>query len=147
MAPDRFRFRHSVEVRFRDIDVEGHAHHSAALIYFEEARAAYWREVAGREGIDDIDYILAEAQVRWHQRVLWPQTLSVGVRVARMGRKHLEMQYEVVADDGTRLQSGRTVQIMYDYAAARTTSIPDEVRAAIERYDGPFGTGGPSPGP
>jgi acyl-CoA thioester hydrolase len=144
---ESFRFRHSVEVRFRDIDVEGHAHHSAALIYFEEARAAYWREVAGRADIDDIDYILAEAQVRWHRRVLWPQTLSVGVRVVRMGRKHLEMEYEVVAADGTRLQSGRTVQIMYDYAAARTASIPDDLRAAIERYDGPFGPGGETSSP
>jgi acyl-CoA thioester hydrolase len=144
---ESFRFRHSVEVRFRDIDVEGHAHHSAALIYFEEARAAYWREVAGRVDIDDIDYILAEAQVRWHRRVLWPQTLSVGVRVVRMGRKHLEMEYEVVAADGTRLQSGRTVQIMYDYAAARTASIPDDLRAAIERYDGPFGPGGETSSP
>ena len=73
-----FRFHHPVEVRFRDIDVGGHAHHSEALMYFEEARAAYWREVAGQAGLDDIDYIMAEATIRWHQRVFWPQTLSVG---------------------------------------------------------------------
>jgi len=144
---ESFRFRHSVDVRFRDIDVEGHAHHSAALIYFEEARAAYWRQVAGRAGIDDIDYILAEAQVRWHRRVLWPQRLSVEVRVVRMGKKHLEMEYEVLAEDGTRLQSGRTVQIMYDYAAGCTASIPDDVRAAIERHDGPLGAGGGASSP
>jgi len=138
---ESFRFRYPVEVRFRDIDAGGHAHHSAAFIYFEEARAAYWREVAGRERLDDIDYILGKAQVRWHRRVLWPQTLVVGVRVVRMGKKSLEMEYEVVSGDGTLLQSGRTVQVMYDYAAGRTVRIPDDVRAAIERYDGPFEIG------
>jgi acyl-CoA thioester hydrolase len=137
-----FRFRHPVEVRFKDIDVGGHAHHSHAFVYFEEARAAYWRQIAGRAGLDDIDYVLAQAEVRWHQRVLWPQTLSVGVRVARVGRKHFEMEYEVLGEDGTRLQSGRTVQIMYDYAASRSTSMSPEVRDAIERFDGPFGHGG-----
>ena len=43
-----YRFRHPVEVRFKDIDIGGHAHHSHALVYFEEARSAYWREGVGR---------------------------------------------------------------------------------------------------
>jgi acyl-CoA thioester hydrolase len=141
-ASSPFRFHHPVTVRFRDIDVGGHAHHSAALLYFEEARAAYWRKVVGRGGLEDIDYILAEASVRWHRRVLWPQDLSVGVRVSRLARKHFEMEYEVRSGEGERLQSGRTVQVMYDYEAGATTRIPPEVRAPIEALDGPFGRGG-----
>jgi acyl-CoA thioester hydrolase len=142
MSEDPFRFTHPVPVRFRDVDVAGHAHHSLALMYFEEARAAYWREVVGREGIDDIDYIMAEATVRWHQRVLWPQTLTVAVRVSRLGKKHFEMEYEVRGEAGERLQSGRTVQVMYDYALGKTARIPETARAAIETLDGPFGPGG-----
>jgi len=45
-----FRFHHPVVVRLWDIDVGGHAHRSEALMYFEEARAAYWREVVGKGG-------------------------------------------------------------------------------------------------
>lgn len=146
MSEPVFRFHHPVVVRFRDIDVGGHAHHSEALMYFEEARAAYWREVVGRGGLAGVDYILAEAEVRWHQRVLWPQTLRVGVRVARLGKKHFEMAYEVLGEDGARLQSGRTVQVMYDYRAGATTHVPDQVRRAIEALDGPFGRGGRSVG-
>jgi acyl-CoA thioester hydrolase len=133
-----FRFHHSVDVRFSDIDVGGHAHHAQALVYFEEARAAYWREVVGRAGTGDIDYILAESRIRWHQRVFWPQKLSVGVRVSRLGRKHFVMEYEVLAPDGTRLQSGETTQVMYDYAAGATKRLPEEVRDAIQTFDGPF---------
>jgi acyl-CoA thioester hydrolase len=138
-----FRFNHPVVVRFRDIDAGGHAHHSEALVYFEEARSAYWSEVVGKRGLDGVGYVLAEAEVRWHRRVLWPQTLAVGVRVSRLGKKHLEMVYEVVGEDGERLQSGRTVQVMYDYAAGAAKRIPEEVRAAIEALDGPFPHGRP----
>ena len=144
MSEPAFRFHHPVVVRFRDIDVGGHAHHAEALTYFEEARSAYWREVVGKGGIEGVEYILAEAEIRWHRRVLWPQTLRVGVRVSRMGRKHFEMVYEVVGEGGERLQSGRTVQVMYDYAVGASTRIPEEVRAAIEALDGPFGHGGRS---
>jgi len=137
-----FHFHHSVDVRFKDLDVGGHAHHSYALVYFEEARAAYWREVVGRPGVEDIDYILAEARVRWHRRVFYPLRLRVGVRVTLLGRKHFEMEYEVLGPDGERLVSGATTQVMYDYEAGATKRIPEDVRAAIEAADGPFGPGG-----
>lgn len=135
---DPFRFRHPVTVRFRDVDVGGHAHHAEALVYFEEARWAYWSEVVGKGGVGRVDYVLAECRVRWHARVLWPQTVSVGVRVVRVGRKHFEMEYEVLSEGGERLQSGTTVQVMYDYQAGASKRLPDELRRTLEAFDGPF---------
>jgi len=108
-------------------------------VSFEEARAAYWREVVGRLGIDGIDYVVAEAEIRWHRRVLWPQTLSVALRVSRLGRKHFEMEYEVHAEeDGDLLISGRTVQVMYDYEKGGSKRLPAEVREAVEALEGAF---------
>jgi acyl-CoA thioester hydrolase len=137
-----YRFQYPVAVRFKDIDVGGHAHHSHALVYFEEARAAYWRDVVGRKDLDGVDYILAEVHVRYHQRVLWPQELAVGVRVSRLGKRHFEMAYEVRGSKGEKLISGTSTQVMYDYSAGRTQAIPEDVQAAIRRQDGPFGSGG-----
>lgn len=139
-GPDEpsFRFWHSVPVRFRDVDVAGHAHHADALIYFEEARWAYWSQVVGQTRVEELNYVLVECRVLWHARVLWPQTLSVGVRVCRIGRKHFEMQYEVRSADGEKLQSGSTVQVMYDYAAGTSTLMPDQLRETLESFDGPF---------
>ena len=133
-----FRFHHPVTVRFRDMDVAGHAHHADALIYFEEARWAYWQEVVGGADPDDLGYVLAECWVRWHARVLWPQEVTVGVRVSRVGRKHFEMEYEVRSAEGEKLQSGTTVQVMYDYEAGESMRLPDELRSTLEAFDGPF---------
>ena len=137
-----FHFQHEVEVRFRDIDLGGHAHHSLALVYFEEARAAYWREVVGRPGLDDIDYILAEAQIRYHERILYPGRLVVRARVSLLGKKHFVMEYAVGSGQGTQVVSGRTVQVMFDYQAKSTKRIPPEIRERIETIDGPFRTRG-----
>lgn len=131
-----FRFHHRVAVRFRDIDVGGHAHHSEALIYIEEARWAYWEKVAGRRGIDEVDYILAEARLRYHQRVLYPGALDVAVRVESVGRRHFEMSYEVRDASGELLVSAVTVQVMYDYAAGASAPVPDELRERLERFEG-----------
>ena len=116
-----FRFHHPVEVRFRDIDIGGHAHHSEALIYFEEARASYWREVARKGGLEDVDYVLAEATVRWHRRVLWPQTLSVGVRVNRLGNKSFDVIYSI-QDIETGIEHAR-VGIQFRVAPALAQAV------------------------
>jgi acyl-CoA thioester hydrolase len=137
-----YRFHHAVEVRFKDIDIGGHAHHSHVLVYFEEARGAYWREVVGRKGVDPIDYILAEATLRWHQRVLWPARLDVAVRVSLLGRKHFVMDYVVSSREGEKLVSGSTTQVMYDYAAKASQRLADDLRGRIEAFDGPFGRSG-----
>lgn len=132
-----FRFWHAVPVRFRDVDVAGHAHHADALIYFEEARWAYWTQVVGQTRVEELNYVLAECRVRWHARVLWPQTVKVGVRVSRIGRKHFEMEYEVRGAAGDMLQSGSTVQVMYDYAAGSSIPMPDDLRRTLEAFEGP----------
>jgi len=130
------RFIHPVPVRFQDIDLGGHAHHSKALIYLEEARCAYWGEVARPEPANSVNYILAEATVRYHQRVLYPTVLQVGVQVVALGRKHFDMEYEVRGPTGERLITGHTVQVFYNYETGTSMSVPDELRSRLEAFEG-----------
>ena len=134
--PPVFRFHREVEVRFRDLDAMGHAHHTLPLIYLEEARAAYWREIAQQADIGDIDYVMAEVTVRFHQRIESPGRLDVGLRVSRIGTKSLEMEFEIRNTAGEPVASGRTVQVMYDYAAARSKTVAAELRQRIEAFEG-----------
>jgi acyl-CoA thioester hydrolase len=138
MRPDPSQFSHwyPVDVRFKDIDVGGHSHHSNALVYFEEARAAFWAEVIGRRELDEIDFILAEAKVRYHARVLYPLTMKVGVRIQALGKKHFVLEYMALDPDGTELLSGQTTMVMFDYGAGATKRIPPEVKAALEAVAG-----------
>ncbi len=116
----------------------GHAHHSKALCYFEEARAAYWQEVARRRTPEEVDYILAEARIRYHARVLYPDRLTVGTRVSVLGKKHFVMEYEVRSGEGRLLVSGSTVQVMYDYAAGVSQRISPDLAERIRAHEGPL---------
>jgi acyl-CoA thioester hydrolase len=130
------RFVREVDVRFHDLDAMGHAHHTLPLIYLEETRAAYWREVGGRDALDGIDFVMAEVTVRFHGRIEYPSRLSVGLRVSRIGTKSFEMEFEIRSVDGERKASGRTVQVMYDYENGRAKAMPAELRARIEAFEG-----------
>jgi acyl-CoA thioester hydrolase len=140
--PSVFTFWHPVGVRFKDIDLGGHAHHSIALVYFEEARAAYWSEVVGRDHSEEVDFILAEARIRYHQRILYPHRLKVGVRIPLLGKKHFVMEYLVLGEDGAELVSGETTMVMFDYGKGTTKPVPSEVRRSVQAHEGSEGLDG-----
>jgi acyl-CoA thioester hydrolase len=133
---DDYRFVHDVEVRFRDLDPMGHAHHTLPLVYWEEARARYWREVAGRVDVADIDYVMGEFTVRYKRRILFPGRLTAGVRVTRLGARSFGMEYALWDGEARLLSEGSSAQVMYDYEAGRSAPLDEETRTRIEAFEG-----------
>ena len=129
------KFSYRVAVRFHDLDAMGHAHHTLPIVYFEEARAAYWREVAGRPTVDDIDYVLAEIRVQFKQRILYPATLTVRTGVTHLGNASFTMGYELTNEEGTILATGESVQVMFNYETSRSMRMSDEARKRIEEFE------------
>jgi len=136
VSGQQLKFTHRVSVRFRDLDPMGHAHHTLPIVYFEEARAAYWRQVAGRPTLGDIDYVLAEVRVQFKQRVLYPAELVVRMGTVHVGNASFVMRYELVDAEGTVLATGESTQVMYDYTKARSMRMPAEMRERIVRFEG-----------
>ena len=128
-----FRFVHPVGVRFRDLDPMGHAHHTLPLVYIEEARTAYWHQVAGRE---ELDFIMGAVSLHFVERILYPATLRVGVRTTRLGRSSMDMEYELRDEEDRLLTTGTSSQVMFDYERAATKPIPHELRARLEAFEG-----------
>ena len=127
-------YRIEVPVRFRDLDAMGHAHHTLALIYLEEARAAFWRELKRDATLGAIDYVMAEITLRFHARILYPASVIVSLGITRVGSRSFTTDFEVSAPDGTRLSSGSAVQVAYDYAAGASKVIDEDVRAQLEAW-------------
>ena len=130
------KFSWRVPVRFHDLDAMGHAHHTLPIVYFEEARAAYWRDVAGRPTVGDIDYVIAEIRVQFKQRIRYPSNLQVRTGVTQLGNASFVMQYELLDEEGTLLATGESVQVMFNYETGKSMRIPVDTRAKIERYQG-----------
>jgi acyl-CoA thioester hydrolase len=133
---EALKFSYRMPMRFHDLDVMGHAHHTLPVIYFEEARAAYWREVAGHAAVTDIDYVLAEIRVQFKQRILFPATLTVRTGVTQLGNASFTMAYELSDDEGAVLATGESVQVMFNYSTGRSMRMPQATRTRIERHEG-----------
>lgn len=133
-VPDDGWLRVRVAVRFRDLDPMGHAHHTLPLIYLEEARAEFWRVISGSASLDAIDYVMAEVTSRFHARIRYPSTVTVALRVGKVGTKSFTVDFEIRGEDETLLSSGSTVQVAYDYGRNVSKPIEPAFRSVLEKW-------------
>ena len=135
---ENFRFTTSIEVRYSDLDAQGHLNHARYLTFMEQARLKYimalglWADV---HDFNAVGQIVAEAACTYKRPVLLDQIVEVGVRIARMGNKSMDMEYRM-AVAGEVVATGRTVQVAYDYAAGKSIPIPVEWRRRIAEFEG-----------
>ncbi len=122
--------RFPLETRYADYDSKGHANNAVYLTYFEIARHRAW--VDCMHGDADFPFIVAEATVRYVSEAMIGQSLDIEIVTSEVRTKAWVWSYVIRATEDDRVVAeGRTVQVMYDYAARRTVTIPDAFRAML----------------
>jgi acyl-CoA thioester hydrolase len=131
---DGYRYTHSREVEFRDVDAAGHVNNAVYLTYIETARIDYLREVLALETVDELAVIVANVNIDFRSPSYFGERLEVGARVPRIGTKSFEMDHEVWAN-GRLVAEARSVLVAYDYALGMPVAVPDEWRGKLEAYE------------
>jgi len=133
-----FNFYHPIEVRYGDLDPQGHLNNAKYLTYMEQARINYVKHLGLWRGGSflDIGMILADVQITFRAPVLFDQQVRVGVRTSRLGNKSLNMDYLLEdAQTGKELATGSSVQVAYDYRGGQTIPIPNTWRQVIQDFE------------
>jgi len=134
----QFRFYHPIEVRYGDLDPQGHLNNAKYMTYMEQARIHYVKHLGLWEGGSflSIGFILAEVQITFKAPVTFGQPVQVGVRVTRLGNKSLDMVYCMEdVQTGQELASASSVLVTYDYGSGKTMPIPVTWRGTIAEFE------------
>lgn len=133
-----FRFYHPIEIRYSDLDPQGHVNNARYLSFMEQARLAYVREVGIWDGGSflDLGIILANAQISFKAPLFWGQPVRVGMRIAHLGEKSMDSLYRVENTQTGQLSAeGSSALVTYDYHQSKTVSIPDSWRKIIAEFE------------
>ena len=135
-----FRFFHPIEVRYGDLDPQGHLNNSKYLTYFETGRIRYFVELGlfqPGQSFMDVGVIMAEASVTFLAPVHYGTPVKVGVHTSKMGNKSMRVEQNIVhAESGEVLASGYVILVAFDYHKNKTTPIPSVMRETISEYEG-----------
>jgi acyl-CoA thioester hydrolase len=137
MQLDDYRVTLPIQVRFRDTDLLGHINNAVYATYFESGRMEYWAQLNGGHSFENWPFILARSEIDFLAEAHAGQPLTLGIRVARIGRKSFDFEYLLVRDeDDKTIARGRSVQVMFDYRSKETVPVSDETRARLAAFEG-----------
>jgi acyl-CoA thioester hydrolase len=135
-----FHFHHPIEVRYGDLDPQGHLNNAKFLTFFEQTRVQYLIQLglfANDQSFMEVGIILAEVKVIFLAPVHFGTDVKVGMRVARIGNKSMLSEYTLI-DAGTNreLATGSAVLVAFDYRNRQTIPIPVAWREKIAGFEG-----------
>ncbi|MFB6152169.1 MAG: acyl-CoA thioesterase [Haloarculaceae archaeon] len=128
-------FEREVSVRYNDLDTYGHVNNAVYGTYCEEARVAYVAEVLDVRSVDEFPAVVAGLEIDFRASVTEPTSVTVGVRVTRLGESSLTMSYDV--EQGDRLVAeAETTLVAVDPETRETRPLPADWRERIAEYEG-----------
>ena len=134
-----FHFSHPIEVRYSDLDPQGHVNNARFLTYFEQARVSYLIQLGlftKDQSFLDVGIIVSTAKVTFLSPVYFGQDVRVGVHVSRIGNKSMTMEYQMTDhSDGRELATGSTTLVAFDYREHKTITVPEKWRERIHEFE------------
>ena len=135
-VPPPFTVRCDIHPRFRDTDAMGHINNAVYVTYLEVARQEYWRRFDGAD-YRRVPFILASVSCDFRSEAQVSEVLEVGIRCEWIGDKSFAFSYEIRERGTQRLVAEATsIQVCYDYEAKRSIRMPEELRRALESFEG-----------
>lgn len=132
MDDSAYSYETPITVRFRDIDMTGFVHNSVLLIYVEEARIRYFRDVIGVD-ITETNGAVARQEIDYERMITLDSTLTVRYRTTRIGDSSITTTFEVDSD-GALAASGKVVHVVLD-DSGETRPVPEKWRENIQSFE------------
>jgi len=135
---ESYRFYQPIEIRYGDLDPQGHVNAARYMTFVEHARIAYLHHLTLWTGGSflDIGIILADAHFTFKSPILWGQSVRVGTRISRLGTKSMDMVQSIEdAENGQVLAFSKTILVTYDYRCDQAIMIPDDWREKISVFE------------
>ncbi len=132
---DAYRHFQVIPTRWMDNDVYGHVNNVVYYSYFDTVVNQYLIE----QGVLDIEKstvigLVVETQCRYFASITFPDIVHAGLRVAKLGSS--SVRYEIGLfrnEERSAAAQGHFVHVYVDRASRRSTPLPADFRAALEK--------------
>ena len=133
MSDGDWSFTDSDEVRFADLDSQGHLNNVAFLVFFESARVAYVRSVApeydpGSTG--GLGFMVVEAKITYRSPGRYGDAIDTLLRPTTLGRSSFRCEFKMRVGDRV-LADGYAVMVTYDHVAGKSIPVPEPLRQRL----------------
>ena len=129
--------RTSIEIRFTDVDIQGHVNHTAIVEWIAHARVTLIDEKVNQyhhtlwENLKDqnpeLDHVLVNLEVNFHKEVFYPGTIEVTARVLNVGSKSVTTEFFIYSKDDL-VAEAQCINVFLRTSDKTSVDIPDKLK-------------------
>jgi acyl-CoA thioester hydrolase len=131
-ARSDYRYFTSITTRWNDNDQMMHVNNAVYYMYFDTAQTTFYIQSGLLDMSTTSPYVVAESGCRHFSEVSYPDLLTVGVRVAKLGASSVRLEMGLFRNDADAASAeSYFVHVFIDPQTRRPVSIPPHARAAL----------------
>lgn len=129
-------YQHQVQIRVRyaETDQMGYVYYGNYAMYYEVARVEAFRQLGFP--YKDLEAMgvgmpVLSLNIQYHQPARYDDLLTVTVSIPEQPRARIRFHYEVVNQDGLKINSGETELVFINMATGRPVRMPEQLAGLI----------------
>ena len=125
-----YKFQHTLQTRWKDLDAFRHINNAVFLSYIEDARIILLKR--WKINYDKKSLIVASVKIDYLKQVNHPSSLAIGQRVSRLGTKSFDIKSAVfVKGDKVPSCISTITSVAFDFKLNKTVRV---YKAIIDDY-------------
>lgn len=120
-------------LRFADVDANGHINNVAFLVFFENARVSYISRQIPSLQRHGLGVVLAHLDIDYRAQLFYPGQVEASARLLEIRRSSLTIAQALFDPTGKCVAAGHAIVVAFDRAANRSQTIPADMRAELQR--------------
>jgi acyl-CoA thioester hydrolase len=130
---DDYPYRLTDNVRFADLDPNGHVNNAVYATYFETGRVTLVKDRSNGLMPDGLTWIMVRLDIHFRAELRWPGTIEMGLGVSKFGRTSVTFD-QVVFSQGRCVASAQAVTVLIEEATRRPTPLTGELIGNFQRW-------------
>lgn len=127
-----------IQIRFKDIDKQGHVNNAVHLTYFEIARSDFFtKALTQRNDWQETGIILASTKIDYNKPILFEDELYCLTKVSRFGETSFDVEHILIVKSNSKdvvVATGKSTLVCFNYKNNHTFKIPDDWKSSINLY-------------
>lgn len=127
-----YGFSTSENLRFADVDANGHVNNGAFIELLESARVSYLRQIV-RAGLPRFRLVIGRIEADFKRQMFYPGTATAGARMIEAHERKCVIGQGLFDGEGNCTAVQRVVMVSLNEETHRSTPFAPEVRAMLDR--------------
>lgn len=117
--------RTSTDIRFADLDQQGHVNNAVFATFSEIGRVAFMYDPARPLAPEGQSFVVARLLINFHAELFWPGTVEIGTGVLKIGRSSMTL-LQGMFNGGRLVATAEATIVMVDRQTRRSTPLPPQ---------------------